>query len=789
MKKINKKLIAVIAIIFIAAAAVGIGIYINSRAITVNGSTVIIPDGNNKITVQICTDSIVKINNLINGKEGTHTAVIGDNKWSAVKGVTIDEKSNPITMKTDKITVKIDKKTHRISVYDTKGNLLVKEQDIKDVYNKGVKLEHSNGDKFYGISGYDYKQDAAANIIRKDSVEVKAGMQGYCGGPFAWSTKGYGVLVDSDGGTFDIDDNSLNFSDGSRKDTEYYVFAGQPSEIMAAVAKVSGQSPMYPKWAMGFTNSQWGIDEKQLLSIVDTYRQKNIPIDNYTLDFDWKAWGDDNYGEFRWNDTKFPDGSSGKLKEILAQKGIKLTGIMKPRIHVNTVEGKYATDNKLWYGNNSKNASTDYFSNKPVNDLNFALEKTRTWFFNNCKKAIDTGIAGWWNDEADELYDNFQFMNMEKALYQGQRNYNNQRVWSINRNFYLGSQRYAYGMWSGDISTGFYSMAAQRQRMLSAINLGEAKWGMDTGGFNDGDPSPQNYARWMEFSAFVPIFRVHGNQNELRQPWAFGTTAEAAATKAIRLRYSLIPYIYAYDRRAYEGGVGVVKPLIFDYPNDSKVENYVDAWMFGDYLLASPVVDEDAASQKIYLPAGSWTDYFTGKVYQGGQTIDYAVNNKTWDDIPLFIKNGAIIPNQDYQNYVGEKPVTNMYVDIFPDTKETSFNYYDDDGSTYNYEKGVYFKQTIETQDKTDSAVINLSSKTGSYNTETKYYILKVHGRASSDVKLNNTALSVKASYNDLLNGDGEGIADGKDTYGDVTYIKVKVGNKDDIVINGAKTK
>jgi alpha-glucosidase len=765
--------------VLIITVAIVIAVFINSKEIKIDGSTVSIPDGKNKISVQICANNIVRIQNLINGKEGVHTAVIGDNKWTPVP-VTVDKTANPITIKTNKMIVKIDKNTHRISVYNAKGELLVKEEDTKDVYTDGVKLQHSTGDKFYGISGYDCNDSAADNILRKGEINVEAGEQGYCGGPFTWSTKGYGVLVDSDGGTFNLDDTNLDFSDSSRPDTEYYVFAGKPTDIMGAVAKVTGQSPMYPKWAMGFTNSQWGIDENQLINIVDTYREKNIPIDNYTLDFDWKAWGEDNYGEFRWNDTKFPDGKSGKLKQIMDQKGIKITGIMKPRIHVATVEGKYATKNKLWYPYSVP--SVDYFSNKLVDNLNFALPATQKWFFDNCKKAIDTGIAGWWNDEADELHDNFQFMNMEKALYNGQRAYNNQRVWSINRNFYLGSQRYAYGMWSGDISTGFDSMANQRQRMLSAINLGEAKWGMDTGGFNGGDPTPQNYARWMEFSAFVPIFRVHGNENSLRQPWVFGTTAEAAATKAIRLRYSLIPYIYAYDREAYEGGVGIVKPLVFDYPDDPKVANYVNAWMFGDYFLVSPVVEEDATTENIYLPAGTWTDYFTGKVYKGGQTIDYAVNNNTWDDIPLFIKKGAIIPNQDYQNYVGEKPVTNLYVDIFPDTKETSFNYYDDDGSTYNYEKNVYFKQTISTQDKTSSAVVNISSRTGSYNPDTKYYILKVHGRGTSDVKLNNSSMKVYSSYNDLLNSDGEGIATGKDVYGDVTYIKVKTGNKDNII-------
>lgn len=788
MKKINKKPVIIGVSILLIAFIVGIAFYINSKAIKISGSTITIPDGKNKISVQICANNIVKINNLVNGKEGTHTAVIGDNQWSPIN-VTVDKSSNPITMKTDKITVKIDKSTHRVSVYNAKGKLLVKEQNTKDIYNNGVKLNHNSEDKFYGISGYDINADASGNILRSDQVDVAAGMQGHCGGPFTWSTNEYGILVDSDGGSFNIDKDTLNFTGSSRKDTEYYVFAGTPADIMGAVSKVSGKSPMSPKWAMGFTNSQWGIDEKQLINIVDTYRKKNIPIDNYTLDFDWKAWGEDNYGEFTWNNTKFPDGISGKLKQMMDQKGIKLTGIMKPRIHLDTVEGKYATDNKLWYGGESNPANNDYFSGKPVSDLNFALPTTQKWFFNNCKKSIDTGIAGWWNDEADELDDNLQFMNMQKSLYEGQRSYNDKRVWSINRNFYLGSQRYAYGMWSGDIQTGFSSMAAQRQRMLSAINLGEAKWGMDTGGFNGGDPTPQNYARWMEFSAFVPIFRVHGNQNQLRQPWVYGKTAESAATKAIRLRYSLIPYIYSYDRRAYEGGVGVVKPLIFDYPNDEKVANYVDAWMFGDSLLVSPVVDEDATSQKVYLPAGTWTDYFTGKVYEGGQTIDYAVNKATWDDIPLFIKNGAIIPNQDYQNYVGEKTVTNMYMDIFPDSQKTSFDYYDDDGSTYQYEKGSFFKQTLTVQDQTNLVQVDLNEKTGTFTPDTKYYILKIHNRKTSDVKLNNTSLKTKPSYNELLNSDEECIASGKDVYGDVNYVKVKVGNKDTISLNGSKTK
>ncbi|MDP4145293.1 MAG: glycoside hydrolase family 31 protein [Bacillota bacterium] len=750
----------------------------------VNGNLLTISQGKDKITVKLCKDDLVKVDFLPEGKATAHTEVIADNKWDGANEgnnvkAQIDTKSNPMTIKTDKMIVKIDKKTKRISIYDSKGNMLIKEQDVNDIYNKGVKFDHNSGDKFYGISGYTNTEESTAGMLKTGNVDVTAGAQGHPGGPFVWSTKGYGVLVDSNGGDFSIKDTSLTFDDCSKKDIEYYVAVGKPTDIIEATADVTGKSPMFPKWATGFTNSEWGIDEKELTNIVDTYRSKNIPIDNYTLDFDWKAWGQDNNGEFRWNDTKFPDGSSGKLKEIMDSKGIKLTGIMKPRIHVDTVEGKYAEQNKLWHPNSV--VGTDYFSGKQVRDLNFADSNLRKWFFNNAKGAMDTGIAGWWNDEADEVNDNFQFMNMQKAMYEGQRAANDTRVWSINRDFYLGSQRYAYGMWSGDIPTGFYSMEAQRERMLSAINLAEPKWGMDTGGFN-GNPNPENYARWIEFSAFTPIFRVHGNLDDQRQPWVFGDTAEAAAKKAIQLRYKLIPYIYAYDRKAYETGVGLVKPLVFDYSEDKNVENDVDAWMFGDYMLVSPVVQEGQTSKKIYLPKGTWIDYFTGKTYEGGSTIDYTVNANTYDDIPLFVKKGAIIPNQDSQNYVGEKPVTNVYVDIFPDKEKTSFNYYDDDGKTYQYEKGVYFKQNIDAQDKGNGQVnINLSAKTGSYTPETKYFILKVHGKASDSVNLGSSSVKAYGSLDDLMNAEGEGTAKGQDVYGEVTYVKVKLGDSKSI--------
>lgn len=735
--------------------------------------------GNDTINVQLCESNLLKVSFLPNGKSTPNTEVISKTKYDLVKAK-VKKGGGFTSISTDKMVVKINNETNRISVYDTNNNLLIKEQDVSKPYDDRVAFDINKGDNFYGVSGYNATADSSELILRNEGGDATAGEQGNCGAPLIWSTRGYGVLVDSDGGYFTISGAKMSFEEPSKKDINYYVMVGSPNEIMSTTAEISGKPPMFPKWAMGFTNTEWGIDEKELTNIVNTYRSKNIPIDNYCLDFDWKAWGQDNYGEFRWNTDKFPSGPSGKLKADMDAKGIKLTGIMKPRIGVDTVQGKYATDNNLWWPN--KESYIDYFSGKKVNDINFHLPESRKWFFDNSKNAMETGISGWWNDEADAGFDNTQFLDMQKGMYEGQRATNDLRAWSINRNFYLGAQKYAYGMWSGDIGSGFDVMANQRERMLSAVNLGEVKWGMDIGGFN-GEPTPENYARWIQFGAFTPIFRVHGQQNLQRQPWSFGPVAEAASKKAMVLRYQLIPYIYSYERKAYTDGIGLVRPLNYDYPKDEKLSNYVDAWMFGDYLLAAPVVNEGETSKEIYLPEGTWIDYFKGKKYAGNTTINYELNATTWQDIPLFIKKGAILPTQDSMNYVGEKPVTDIYLDIFPDIKKTSFKYYDDDGLSYNYEKGEYFIQNMTVEDSKGTFNFNISDKEGSYTPKLKYYICKFHDKSAQSVKINNTEVKKSQDLKTLMSSNEECFATGKDIHGDVTYVKVVSGMKKEINI------
>lgn len=740
------------------------------------GNRIVIKRGEDIKIIELYDYNIIRVNYLPKGEESQDTLVIQGFQTQVTKK---DFEFNSGEIELNGYRIKINEDTGMISIFDDDNKLILKE-DEKNTYKDKVKFIHNAGDNFYGIDSFNVDQKSNFKLILRNSGgNAVAGKQGHAGGPFVWSTSGYGILVDSDseGAWFDINDEYVEFLGNSKRDFEYFVFFGEPKDIFRALFKISGRYPLFPKWSMGFMNTEWGIDEKELMETIDTYRKKEIPIDAFILDFDWKAWGEE-LGEFRWNQKKFPNGQNGRLAEILRKKGIKLAGIFKPRIHIDTKSGKFALEKGYFVG---KKPYEDYFSKKLVNDLDFSKEEVRKWFFENAKEAFDSGIIGYWNDEADEV-NNTQFLNMQRALYEGQRAYTNKRVWSLNRNFFLGSQRYSYGIWSGDIDASSYTMAAQRERLLSSVNVGAVKWGMDTGGFR-GEPSEETYIRWVQFSAFTPIFRVHGDLNQQRQPWVFGKRAEDLCREAIRLRYKLIPYIYSYERKLYDEGFPLVRPLVFDYPKDKNVINYVDAWMFGEYLLVSPVVEEGQIEKQIYLPEGEWIDYFKGTVYKGGQNIKYRVNLDTLEDIPLFIKRGAIIPTQDVVNYVEEKKIENIYLDIFPDYKWSFFDYYDDDGETYNYEKGEYFKQRIGAIDNKDHVEINISEKEGNFEPPLKYYFIRLHRNNLNEVKANDISITKLNCLEELLSFEGEGYFKTRDKFGEALCIKINAGLNKNIII------
>ena len=763
------------------------------------------------LTLEVCQDNILRVDYQPESVEPSPDTPIIDPEltWDTTTATEIDITGDPIVIQTDGMRIEISRTPCRMTVMQADGTTLFWEPESGGIYHDGVRFVRAESSNMYGIHGFDCFSDNG-NLLRNDnSSTAAAGQQGNSGGPFMWSTAGYGILVDSDGGYpyTNSTDRKMEFYYGGtpaegrryeKEDVEYFIMLGEPKEIMAGFSKITGTSPMMPKWSLGFSNFEWDIDEDEFYEMVELYRAKNIPIDGYAFDYDWKRYGDDNYGEFTWNTDNFPSAASTQLKEDMESKGIKMIGITKPRVVTKlsdgtpTEQGVDAEAGDYFYPGHYE--YTDYFLPVTVRSIDPYKAAERNWWWLHSQDAFDRGIVGWWNDETDKVssngadywFGNFTTAFISQAMYEGQREYTDDsiRVWQTARNYYPGTQRYATSIWSGDVATQFYkgervSWAAglneQKAAMLSTINNGQPKWGSDGGGFNQNsgnieNPSPELYTRWLQFASMSPVFRVHGTNHQQRQPWYFGTTAEEVTKSAIQQRYSLIPYMYSYEREAYDSGLGLVYPLLFDYPDDENVADYSDAWMFGEWLLVAPITERGQSVKWIYLPEGTWIDYNRGTVYEGGQYIPYSLNSESWTDIPMFIKEGAIIPTQDVQDYVGQETVDHVTVDIFPSGRETSFRYYDDDGETYDYEDGVYFTQEISAQG-TGNTEVKIGAVDGSHNSGLDYYYLAVHGQAATEVT-SNGSLPYYDDYNALLAAPGEGWTVGKDVYGDVTYIK-----------------
>ncbi len=757
-------------------------------------------DGSSLLDVQILENGLASVHVRPNGKETPRTLVIDPHPvLRAASTITRSEHDGIYSLSAPGISVQIEEtKPYRIAFLDSAGHqLLLSDDPFSEARESGVTMAHASSDTLYGIHGLG-RDDTTVGLTRNDGGHVAAGVQGDSGAPLVFSTH-FALLVDSDGGDFTTNPGSFSFRHSSRHDVEYFVFAGPPLETMAALSRLVGPPPLPPQWTLGFLNSQWGSTQAGVEKIVARYRKEQIPIDGFILDFDWKAWGEDNYGEWRWNSTsgpgnvapdKFPDGASGAFARRLAAEGVKLAGILKPRI-LTTVAGDsnhateaaaYATDHNFWYP--GEDPSPDYFSHRPARDLDFNNPDERKWFWQHLQPAFQAGMVGWWNDEADvsgtTIFNNFQFLNMGRMLYDGQRSNSNLRVWSINRSFYLGASRYGYAGWSGDIMTGFAKMAFQRRRMLAALDTGEFHWSMDTGGFK-GHPTAENYARWIEFAAFVPIMRVHGALDEKRQPWIYGPVAEAAARDAIDLRYELLPYIYSYERLNTEGEVGLVRPLFWKFPSDPNSSTQETEWMFGDALLVAPVVTQGASSQTIYLPPGTWFNYISGQRYSGRENIEVTADSKAWKDIPLFVRAGSILATQPVEQYVGQHTIPEITLDIFPSETAATFTVYVDDGETYNYEKGEYLRQQITARQNGNSTQVTVDGATGNYASPLRTYLLRIH-TAARQVALDGNVLP-NAVGGSAMKKTGASWARLSDRFGPVAVMRIDSGEKEQSVI------
>ncbi len=788
--------------------------------------------GTTVLRVQTPAPGVLRLDLLADGKSDPHTPVLDPHPtYPGNPSTSFKTAGDPIRLHTDQFQLHISRNPCRLTLLDSAGNVLLDQTsdqslsvDPKNQGTTGFRFRHPRDDTFYGIRNSGCWSPRLLPVVKNgssvpnDTYKVEASFEGGGGAPFTWTTGGYGILVDSDGGYFQIKPGEIGFYYGNPKPNQYarryfrpnsltvFLLVGSPYDIFRGLALASGRMQLFPKWAYGFTNSQWGTNQTVLRGYLETYRALDIPIDNFTLDYDWKDWGASHYGEFRWNPVQYsqalyPLDNPDALINWTRELECKITGIMKPRVVLNTMRGaiseittQAAAAQKLGFVMPSIQPYTKWFTDQICLDFYNPLCRQWYWRATWTHRCMQRGIAGFWNDEADYCFmGNFEFLHMQQALYEGQRQDRpRNRVWSMNRNFYLGSQRYAYATWSGDINTGFKVMRQQTLAMINTIYLGQMRWAQDTGGFG-GHPTSECYTRWFQFTAVCPTLRTHCEIGERRQPWVFGDQACETVKQAIRQRYSWFFYVYALEHAgSTKTGVGSVRPLTFDYPKDSNVASITDQWMFGDWILCAPVLykmgtgKEESNTRRLYLPPGDWIDYFRGDRLKGGRWIHYQLNVGSWMDWPLFIKDGAIIPTADPVRAIHTAKPEMIYLDIYPAAKKTQGEFYDDDGDSYDYQHGQFHYQVITAQRHKEHTDIGISSTVGSYRSTVKHFVLRIHGQAAAEVTVNGQAANTVESRFALSQQHTGWLTD-VDVIGPVTLVKVPAGEKVNLQLRGTK--
>lgn len=512
--------------------------------------------------------------------------------------------------------------------------------------------------------------------------------------------------------------NTTTFRSPVAKALDYVVFYGPSADnVIATYRNLTGNAPMFPKWAYGF----WQCRERytsgtHLVETVKEFRKRNLPLD--VIVQDWQYWGSRGWGVPQFDEKNYPN-PAGFIKELHDLNAHFNISIWSNPDKNSTIGKEYVAKNR--FVPNTK--WLDYFN-----------PETRKEYWNTLKlNMFDYGVDSWWMDavepENDALKgekthigagDFFRLtypLMVSQAVYEGQRETStDKRVCILTRSAFSGQQRYGVINWSGDIG---YTWDVFRNQIVAGLNFtitGFPYWTTDIGGFfrpGHSQYTDEKYhellTRWYQWGAFNPIFRMHGYQTET-EPWKYGEKVEDNMRKMLNLRYRLLLYIYSEAWQVTKNGSTIMRPLVMDFNGDEAALSSKFEYMFGKSILAAPVTEPNVSQWNVYLPKISdWFDFWTGKHYLGGQTIKA---DAPLDRIPLFVKAGSIIPMGKIIQHSAEKSDT-LEIRIYKGA-DAEFDLYEDEGDNYNYEKGKYSIISFKWIDKKNT--LTIASKLGDFD-------------------------------------------------------------------------
>jgi len=691
-----------------------------------------------------------------------HSYAVAKTEWPVVK-IESTSNGNYQSIRTEQLEVRVQLAPFRVAFYDAKGQLLSKDADDQGMSWDGARVRvwksAPQDEHYFGFGEKSTPLDKRGRALvmwNKDPEGFDASSEPlYQSVPFFLALRhgrAYGMFLDNTWrSSFDMASEFPDvYSFGAEGgELNYYFFAGPtPKQVVSRFTELVGRIPMPPRWSLGYIQSRYSYyPESKVRFIAENFRERGIPCDGIFLDIDFM----DGYRIFTWDKTRFPDPK--RMMTDLRRQGFHTIAIVDPYVKVDPNYWVYQQG--LRDGYFVKKADGSVLTAKGWADLNafpdFASPKVRDWWGGLLKGQLDEGVAGYLTDmneptvvgsgsipastfpmdtvhntdigprphaEIHNVYGMLETMATREGMLRARPN---ERPFIITRSTYAGGQRYA-AQWSGD-NYGTWDHLRLSMPMLNGMALSGLQFvGADIGGIVP-VPSPELYTRWMQTGLLTPFAWTHSLGPGNLEPWGFGNRLEAINRESIRLRYRLLPYIYTAFWQASQTGQPIMRPLLLEYPDDWLAVGTNDEYLFGNDLLIAPIVKDYDESRSVYLPKGTWIDYWTDRRYVGPATVQV---QSPLDRMPLFVRGGAILPSQQDMQYTDQFPIDPLTLDVYPDGS-SSRQYYDDDGISFAYQKGVYFLEELSANETASGVNVTIASPEGSFRPPKRSLLIRIH--------------------------------------------------------------